>query len=310
VQTPTLNSQPLAVVASTVDYIVLSPARNEGRHIQKTIDSIVAQTLRPRKWIIVNDGSTDGTRQLIEAAAKQHSWITPVNRADRGFRKPGEGVIESFNDGLRWIGDTPWEFIVKLDCDLSFAPGYFEQLIGEFRRDPRLGIASGVYFEERVPSQWLEVVMPSYHAAGACKAIRRECFEQIGGFVRDRGWDTVDEIKAMTRGWRTGHFPELKMKHWKPEGSGIGQWRTNLMLGEVYYLTGGSKLFFVLKVGWNLLQRPILLGGIAMFWGYARLLAKRQPRLVGSAEAQCYRALLRERIAARLSKLFRFGECQ
>ena len=90
--------------------------------------------------------------------------------------------------------------------------------------------------------------MPSYHAAGASKMVRRLCFEQIGGFVAARGWDTVDEIRAVAAGWRTGHCKELKMKHWKREGSGIGAIRTHFMHGEIYYRTGGSRTFFVLKV--------------------------------------------------------------
>jgi poly-beta-1,6-N-acetyl-D-glucosamine synthase len=292
---------------STDSYVIITPARNEGQYLQKTIDSVVSQTLRPSKWIIVNDGSTDDTGPLVDTAAKMHSWIQAVHRPDRGFRKTGSGVIEAFNSGLQFVADSPWEFIVKLDCDLTFAPDYFERIIGKFSGAPELGIASGVYLEKRQKSQWREVAMPAYHTAGACKVVRRECFAQIGGFIMDRGWDTVDEIRAMTKGWKTTHFKDLKMKHMKPEGSSIGLWRTNVMLGEIYYLTGGSKFFFTLKLVGRSLRSPVVVGDIAMLLGYVRMVAKRQRKLVSAEEARCYRALLNARIISQVKRLLQLG---
>jgi poly-beta-1,6-N-acetyl-D-glucosamine synthase len=292
---------------STDSYVIITPARNEDEYLQKTIDSVVSQTLRPSKWIIVNDGSTDDTGPLVDTAAKMHSWIQAVHRPDRGFRKTGSGVIEAFNSGLQFVADSPWEFIVKLDCDLTFAPDYFERIIGKFSGAPELGIASGVYLEKRQKSQWREVAMPAYHTAGACKVVRRECFAQIGGFIMDRGWDTVDEIRAMTRGWKTTHFKDLKMKHMKPEGSGIGLWRTNVMLGEIYYLTGGSKFFFTLKLVDRFLRAPVFVGDIAMLLGYVRMVAKRQRKLVSAEEARCYRAVLHARIVSEVKRLLQLG---
>jgi glycosyltransferase involved in cell wall biosynthesis len=289
-------------------YVIITPVRNEGRHLRQTIDSVVSQTLRPQKWVIVNDGSTDDTGKIIDAAAGRHPWIETVHRADRGFRKTGGGVIEAFNEGLRRVGGLSWEFIVKLDCDLVFGPDYFENLIGKFGADARLGIASGVYLEQRPKNgEWREIEMPAYHAAGACKVVRRECFGQIDGFIVDRGWDTVDEIKAMAKGWKTTHFRELQMKHLKPEGSGIGQWRTNVMLGEIYYLTGGSAVFFILKLAYRFLCRPVFVGGLAMLLGYSRMAARRQATLVSAEEARCYRALLLGRITSRARRLLQIG---
>ncbi len=280
-------------------YVIITPARNEERYLQKTIDSVASQTLRPRKWIIVDDGSSDNTGRLIEAAARQHSWIKAVHRADRGFRMNFGGEIQAFYDGYQLIKTDDWKYIVKLDCDLSFAPEYFEGLINRFSCDLHLGIASGVYLEES-RSGWREVRMPAYHAAGACKVVRRECFEQIGGFIAERGWDTIDEIRAMSKGWRTTHFSELQMKHLKPEGSGNDRLRTQIKQGEVFYLTGGSKLFFTLKVCNRLLRRPLILGGAAMLWGYLELMARRQAILVTREEAELYRALLHGRIISRV----------
>src|SRR4051812_18430293 len=105
-------------------YAIITPARNEAEHIQLTINSVVAQSVRPQKWVIVNDGSSDDTGKVIDAGARQHSWITAVHRADRGFRAAGGGVVEAFYNGFAQLGSEPFDFIVKLDGDLSFDPNY------------------------------------------------------------------------------------------------------------------------------------------------------------------------------------------
>jgi hypothetical protein len=176
-------------------------------------------------------------------------------------------------------------------------------LLARFDADARLGIASGVYSESVDANVWEEILMPSYHAAGASKVIRRTCWDEIGGFVLSRGWDTVDEIRAMQRGWRTTHFRDLPMKHWKREGTGIGPIKTSAMHGEIYYLTGGGWLFFLLKVMHRVKGRPFAIGALAMVWGYLRAEFSGKERLVTVDEARCYRALLNERITGRLKGL-------
>jgi biofilm PGA synthesis N-glycosyltransferase PgaC len=274
--------------------------RNEADHLGRTIESMTRQTVLPALWVMVNDGSTDNTRQLIDGAARQHSWIQAVHRSDRGFRKAGGGVIEAFYEGFNLCKNLRWDFVVKFDGDLSFDKDYFEKLLAQFSSDPQLGIASGVYLETRDGVNWGEIEMPAYHAAGASKMIRRSCWEQIGGFIAARGWDTVDEIRAMTRGWRTGHFRELQMKHWKVEGTGIGHARTKAMQGEIYYLTGGGNLFFLLKVLYQMKSKPFVVGGLAMLWGCFHAALCRRKRLVTNDEAKYYRALLNGRLLGRL----------
>ena len=137
--------------------------------------------------------------------------------------------------------------IVKLDGDLSFGPEYFATLLGRFASDERLGIASGIYREMNDQGAWIPIKMPSYHAFGACKVVRRRCFENIGGFLTSPGWDTVDEIRAHTMGWETRHFADLETRHHKREGSAMGSLSTNAFHGEIYYVTGGGPLFLVLQ---------------------------------------------------------------
>jgi poly-beta-1,6-N-acetyl-D-glucosamine synthase len=190
-----------------------------------------------------------------------------------------------------------------LDCDLSFGSDYFEKLLNRFLTDHRLGIASGVYLEQEADGRWHEIKMPSYHAAGASKMIRRECFENIGGFIIAAGWDTVDEIRAMSLGWKTQHISSLKMSHHKREGSGIGTIKTSLMHGEIYYLTGGSWLFFTIKLLHRLAAKPYLLGALALLKGFFRAKIQRKALLVTDAEARCYRALLLDRLRTRAKAL-------
>jgi hypothetical protein len=288
-------------------YLVISPVKDEEKFVEHTLGSMVAQTIRPVCWFIVDDGSTDRTPEIIERYRTEIGWIQLLRNPPGQRRQPGSAVINAFNRGYEAAKGFEYDFVVKLDCDLSFEADYFERLLSKFESDSRLGIASGVYLEAPGGTLWSEVEMPPYHAAGASKILRRECFEQIGGFIPYRGWDTVDEIRAMSLKWRTCHFPEAKMRHWKLEGAGIGRLRTHAMHGEIYYLTSGSKLFFFFKVLHRMMSAPFFIGGIALLWGYFRLLLSGTQRLVTQDEARCYRAILNGRITGKLSRLFKAG---
>ena len=281
---------------SAVAYVVITPVRDEEAYIQKTIQSMIAQTLKPVLWVIVDDCSKDKTPEIVSRYVQLYSFIRLLRNSHGGIRQPGSGVIRAFNQGYASIGEVSYDYIIKLDGDLSFEPDYFEKLLNRFLSDSRLGIASGIYLEMDEAGAWTEVEMPSYHAAGACKILRRECFKEIGGFIIAAGWDTVDEIRARAKGWKTGHFPDLRMRHHKPEGSGIGATRTNLMHGEIYYLTGGSKLFLLLKVIHRMRAKPYLLSALALSWGYLRAVLTRKELLVTKEEKPIYQALLRERL--------------
>ena len=285
------------------NYILVSPVKDEEQYIETTIRAVLNQTIRPSKWIIVDDGSRDRTRAIAEKYAQEFPWITLVPHMRDAARQPGSGIIRAFNVGYERVRDLDHDFIVKFDCDLDFPPDYFEQLLVRFRQDPQLGIASGIYLETR-GGKWEPVKMPAYHAAGQTKMVRSKCFADIRGFVESRGWDTVDEIRAQSMGWKTRHFEELYFHHLKTEGSGIGFLRTNKMHGEIYYLTGGGYLFFLLKFFDRLfLGRPFFLGGMMMLWGYLKPLLTRRPRLVDNSEAKLYQHMLNHRIMERLSSM-------
>ncbi len=277
-------------------YIVISPVKDEQKYVESTIQSVLSQTEKPVRWIIVDDGSRDGTSNILNKYCEKYNWITVMRLNRDAERRPGSAEICAFNKGFELIKDEDFDFIVKLDCDLKFGPDYFEKILLRFKDDSKLGIASGVYLENRGKGL-MPVEMPDYHAAGASKVLRAQCYRAIGGFIQEKVWDTIDEIKAQSRGWKTGHFKDILFYHLKVEGSGIGHLRTNKMHGEIYYLTGGSKLFFLLKLAHRIIfGTPFFLGGIMMLFGYLNYLIKGKDLLVDEKEAKFYRKLLNKRI--------------
>jgi poly-beta-1,6-N-acetyl-D-glucosamine synthase len=283
------------------NYILVSPVKDEETYIETTIKAVVQQSVRPSKWVIVDDGSRDRTREIAEKYALDHPWIMVVSHMRDGTRQPGSGIIRAFNFGYKLVRDSDYDFIVKFDCDLDFGPQYFEQLLIRFDQMPQLGIASGIYLEKK-NGEWKSVDMPAYHAAGQTKMVRAKCFADIAGFVESRGWDTVDEIRAQAMGWETRHFQELFFYHLKAEGSGIGFLKTNEMHGEIFYLTGGGRLFFLLKfLDRMMFGRPRVVGGFRMLWGYLKPCLTGRKRLVSRSEARLYKRMLNRRIVDRLS---------
>ena len=286
------------------EYVIVTPVRNEAGHIERTLESVTRQTIRPRRWIIVDDGSSDGTCSIVDKYRQQFGWIDLVKREDRGFRQAGSGVVDAFNFGLERIQDVAWHYVIKLDGDLELPENYFEVLLGKFRERPELGIASGVYLELR-DSGWTEILMPSYHAAGASKVYRRKTFESIGGLVSSQGWDTVDEIKAMYRGWVTTHFKEARFLHLKDEGSALGRMYTNRFHGRIYYLTGGGLLFFLAKTIQRMVfGKPPVIAGVMLAAGYLQAASSGRRRLVTGEERDFYRRLLNDRLKGSFRRLW------
>ena len=286
-------------------YLIVSPVKDEERNVELTLRSVIGQTIKPILWVIVDDGSKDNTPEMVRRYALTHPFIRLLSHPHSGERKLAFGEVRAFNWGYDSLGSVDYDFIVKLDCDLSFDADYFEQLLRQFQQDEKLGIASGIYLEQNKTSDWKEIIMPPYHAAGASKVIRMECFKEIGGFIPAPGWDSLDEIQAMTRGWTTAHFKELRMRHHKREGSSMGAVNTSIMHGEAFYRTGGSKLFFGLKVFHRVFSKPYVLGAIALLWGYLQALIKRKPYLVTEAEARYYKGLLLGRLKVPAKSLFK-----
>ena len=287
----------------TLHYAVISAVKNEEQYIGETIQSMIMQTAKPLSYTIVDDASTDGTARIVKQAMATHPWIHYLLIPGSAKRKTGSAEILAFNHGYETIRNEPFDCIVKLDGDLRFNGDYFERLLAYFAADTTLGIASGIYWEE-ANNGWQPVTMPDYHAAGASKIVRRECFDKIKGFIAERGWDTVDEIRAQAHGFITRHFSDVWFYHLRKEGTGMGQVHTNVMHGEIFYRCGGMFWFFLLKALARLITgRPFIVAPVAMIYGYCAALVRRKKMLVSSLEAYTYQRMLSKRVVARLRKL-------
>jgi glycosyltransferase involved in cell wall biosynthesis len=284
-------------------YVIISPVKDERKYIETTIKSVVSQTVIPLRWIIVDDGSRDGTSEVIRKHSKEIPWIELV-KIDRGpERRVGRAEVSAFIQGYSPLATIDHEFVVKLDGDLDLPADYFEKLFAEFRRDDTLGIASGIFFEKQ-NERWSLSSIPDYHAAGASKVMRVECYRQIGGFIQEPGWDTVDEIRARARGWKTCHFKNLIFYHLRPEGSSSGYDRRGRMCGAIDYRSGTGLLFFLLKAIQRMMfGEPRFVMGFWMSVGFFEALVLRKPKLVTAEEERLYRKLLNTRITARVRTL-------
>jgi len=283
---------------STTRYVIITPARDEELHIRSTIESMLGQTILPVEWVIVNDGSTDGTGKIVDEYAARYPWIRAVHRTNRGFRKAGGGVVDTFNDGYRTLTCKDWDFIVKLDGDLSFEPDYFEKCFGTFDLEPQLGVGGGVmcYIENGTKSFEAN---PAFHVRGATKIYKRACWDAIGGFWPAPGWDTMDEVKASMLGWTTRSFPDLHLLHHRHTGAADGAWANWVKNGRANYICGYHPLFMLSKCLYRLGQRPYIVGSAALLYGFLTGYLNRIPQV---DEPKTIRYLRQQQIARLLGR--------
>lgn len=277
-------------------YVVVTPTRDEEATVETTIRSMLAQTVRPERWVIVNDGSTDRTREIIVRHLGQNPWIHLLDRTNRGFRALGGGVVQAFDEGLAQAG-TDWDFVVKLDADLEFAPDYFERMLRHFDENPKLGMASGKTFlvKDGVKSiEWCH----DEHVRGPAKMYSAPCFRAIDGLEARRGWDMIDETKAQMLGFETRSFLEDEIIHLRP----IDSRQTNVLrsryeMGRLYWYLGYYWLYHFVRAARSVVQDyPRPLGGLMLFAGYVAAAVSRAPRY----DAR-YVAFVQERQRSRLS---------
>ena len=201
-------------------YVLITPAHNEEAFIEKTLASMVAQTRLPERWVIVDDGSTDRTAQIVEGYASRYQWIelfrTP-QRIDRSFA----GKVHAFNAGLERARSLEFDVIGNLDADLSFDPEYLEFLIGKFAEDPRLGVAGTPFTEDGGYDTARDSFEGENHVAGGCQLFRRQCFEEVGGYIPNPagGIDWIAVTTARMKGWKTRSFPEKRFHHYRTLGT-------------------------------------------------------------------------------------------
>jgi poly-beta-1,6-N-acetyl-D-glucosamine synthase len=281
-------------------YVIVTPVRDEVAHIGKTIAAVQSQTLRPLQWVVVDDGSTDGTSEILDKHSSESGWIRVVHRPNRGRRINGSGVMEAFYDGFATLDTQSWDYIVKLDADVSFAADYFERCLANFEVDDRLGIGGGVVCrledgQERIDSEG----DPPFHVRGATKIYRRQCWDEIAPLVRAPGWDTIDEVKANMLGWRTRTFPELRIVQHKPTGSADGTWRNAFKNGQANYITGYDPLFMAAKCLRRAFSRPMVISGAGLAAGFCSGYFSNLPRVPDANVIDYLRQQQRRRLMLR-----------
>jgi len=261
-------------------YIIITPAKNEEKYIEQTIDSIKKQTVQPIKWILVNDGSTDATQNIIERAKAHYDRIMLVNKKKTAAkRRRGQGVVEAFYEGYNLCTNENFDFIVKLDSDLRLDPDYFRRIFERFEKEPKLGIASGVSYIEKDGSWIPEWDATKGFTFGESKVYRRQCFEQIGGLIPYMGWDGIDHIKAVMLGWKATSFEDVIFYHLRHEGTGTGLIKASYEEGVCCHFMGYHPVFFVARCLNMMLRFPFALRGLAMFGGYGASIMRRRERL-------------------------------
>ena len=276
-------------------YAVISPVKNEAAFIEQTIRSMTSQSLPPAAWVIVNDGSQDATEAIVQKYAQEFSWIRIVNRQDQGVRQRGKGVVEAFYCGYDALTE-PYDFIVKLDGDVSFDPDYFESLFERFSADPQLGIAGGGLYEKPDGHTWILYTVRE-HVRGCTKVYRRECFEAIGGLVASMGWDGIDEWKALSKGWKVESFLDLKIYHYRFTGAATGYLKSCIEQGHGAYRMGYHPLFMLARGIRRMTDRPYVIGGIAMAGSYFMSWLRKQEMLVDPSVVRYVRQTQMEKLA-------------
>jgi glycosyltransferase involved in cell wall biosynthesis len=261
-------------------YLLITPCRDEAAYLQTTVDSVAAQTVLPRKWIVVDDGSTDETPQILAAAQKQYDFIEVVRRENRGRRSVGPGVIDAFYAGLEAANLDDYDFVCKLDGDLEFQPRYFERLMEIFEADRALGNLSGKLFL-RYGSDLVEERLRDDNAIGPAKFYRVQCFRDMGGFVRQVSWDGIDGQMCRMRGWVPAAVPEdeLRIIHLRRMGSSEKSfWEGRLRWGRGKYFMG-SRWYYVFAVAmYRMFEKPYVISGVGILVGYIRAAIRREPR--------------------------------
>ena len=285
--------------------LVVSPVRDEAAYLELVADALERQTRPPDLWVVVDDGSTDSSPEILAGLAERISFLKVVTAAT----PPSPGRVKdrlataaaprTFNAGLSAAGWQSFTHIAKLDGDTELPPDYFARLLGEFEQDPKLGLAGGVYADPAPPGSseaWKVVPIPvEHHVPGTLKCYSRECFEAIGGIQERLGWDTIDETYARMRGYRTRAFPDLVAHHHRPWGSADGTLRGRARHGQCAYIVQFPLPWVTLRAFKVARTRPRGLSGVAFFYGYVRSAITRTRRVDDPAFRRFVRAELRGR---------------
>lgn len=278
-------------------FVIITPAHNEESFIAKTIRSVIDQTIRPLRWVIVNDSSTDRTREVINQNVVGHGFIRVVD-TKRTEGRTFSNKVSAFNHGLSQLSDISFDLIGNLDADISLPPDYFEKILKQFERDPKLGIAGGIVFT-KIGDNFVTDDETLDSVAGAVQLFRRACFDRIGGYVPMPlgGIDAAAEIKARMKGWKVRKFPQHRVNEYRRTGSASARpLAVRIQEGRRFHSLGYGPLFYLLRCLYRLSDRPVILGSAAALVGYFTSMIRRRPVALSREVVAYLRAEQRQKL--------------
>jgi len=291
--------------STRMSYVLITPARNEEATLERTILSVAAQTVLPLRWVVVSDGSTDKTDDIVRAGCEVHDWMRHIRLPEHRDRQFA-AKVNAFNAGWEAVRDLDYDIIGNLDADITFGEDYFEFLLERFKQDPALGVAGTPFVEDG--NQYDYRFTSIEHVSGACQLFRRDCFEQIGGYVPIKGggidWTAV--TTARKEGWRTRTFTQRVCYHHRKLGTGsgdsLGSWFRH---GKKDYFLGGHPVWQLFRALYQMKHRPFVVGGFLLLAGYTWAGITRTKRPVSRELIDFHRKEQMRRLRALWS---RFGE--
>jgi glycosyltransferase involved in cell wall biosynthesis len=288
-------------------YVLITAARNEDGYIEKTICSVLSQTRLPLRWVIVSDGSTDRTDEIVKQYARQHNWIDLLRMPEHRERQFA-AKAHCFNAGFARVRDLDFDIIGNLDADITFDPDYIEFLLGRFASDPKLGVAGTPYVEDldRPASHtYAHQFAQLEHVSGACQLFRRECFDDVGGYEPIKGGaiDWIAVTTARMKGWRTRTFLEKACFHHRKLGTGTDSLlMVRFRYGKKAYSVGGHPLWELLRAVFQMKERPFFFGGTFFLAGYLWAYLTKMDRPISSRLIDFHRAEQMTRLRHALSR--------
>src|SRR5580704_4691842 len=281
---PSMDDESVEKRTALPKYVLVTPSRNEAAFIEKTLESVVRQTVLPAKWVIVNDGSTDETGTIAAKYAEKYPWIEVVNlpvRRERNFA----AKVNAFNAGQERVKSVDYELIGNLDSDVSLEKDHFEFLMLKFKDDARLGVAGTVFKEESGYNSETDSSEGQLHVSGQCQLFRRQCFEEIGGYFANKagGIDWIAVTTARMKGWKTRSFREKSFFHHRRLGTAERSvFAASYSYGQKDYYLGGHPLWELFRVLYRMTRRPYVEAGLALGLGYASAALRRLSRPVSN----------------------------
>ncbi|MEZ5329454.1 MAG: glycosyltransferase family A protein [Verrucomicrobiales bacterium] len=295
-----------------LNYVIITAARNEEAVIRQPLDSVTRQTFLPQRWVIVDDGSTDRTVEIVKEYQVRFPWIQLLQRPPRGDRSFA-GKAHAVNEALKQLSSVDYAIICNLDADVSFDPDYMEFILNQFHSNQKLGVGGTPFTEEGDYDSTRDSFEGENYVAGPCQLFRRECWDEIGGYLPNKagGVDWIAVMTARMKGWTARAFPEKRFHHHRSMGTAErGVHASSFSYGEKDYYLGNSPVWEVFRIGFRLFKRPIVTGATALLAGYLWAAVRRIPRAVSPELMHFHRCEQMQKLRNILKSLVTFKKVE